>query len=81
MLQEAQKDIDKAVHHLESEYGKMQLGRATPALVEDIRVEQYGSLQPIKNSASINILDAQTLSIAPWDKTLIHPIAKAITDA
>lgn len=77
----AQKDINKALHHLESEYGKLQLGRATPALVEDIRVDQYGSLQPIKNSASINILDAQTLSIAPWDKNLIHPIAKAITDA
>lgn len=38
-------------------------------------------MQPIKNSASINILDPQTLSIAPWDKTLIHTIAKAITDA
>lgn len=81
MLDAAKKDLHKAVHHLEVEFGKLQMGRATPALVEDIRVEQYGSLQPIKNSASINILDAQTLSIAPWDKTLIHPIAKAITEA
>jgi len=57
------------------------MGRANPALVEDIRVEQYGSLAPIKNAATVNVLDPQTLSIAPWDKTLIHAIAKAISDA
>lgn len=81
MKQETKELLDKTLHHLEAEFWKLQLGRANPALVEDIRVEQYGSLQPIKNCASINILDAQTLSIAPWDKTLVHPIAKAITDA
>ena len=81
MLDEAKKQLEKALHHLEGEFGKLQMGRANPALVEDIRVEQYGSLQALKNCASLNILDPQTLSIAPWDKTLIHPIAKAITEA
>ncbi len=81
MLDTAKQNIEKALHHLESEFGKLQLGRANPALIEDIRVEQYWSLQPIKNWASINVLDSQTLSIAPWDKTLIHTIAKAISDA
>ena len=81
MIEQAKQQLDKALHHLEGEFGKLQLGRANPALVEDIRVEQYGSLQVIKNTASINILDSQTLSISPWDKTLVHPIAKAITDA
>ncbi len=81
MLNQVKTQLEKAIHHLEGEFGKLQMGRATPALVEDITVEQYGSMQAIKNSASINILDPQTLSIAPWDKTLIHAIAKAITDA
>ncbi len=81
MLDNLEGDLKKALSHLESEFSKLQMWRATPALVEDIQVEQYGSVQPLKNSASINILDPQTLSIAPWDKTLIHPIAKAITDA
>ncbi|MCH8518867.1 ribosome recycling factor [Candidatus Gracilibacteria bacterium] len=81
MQQESKELLSKAIHHLESEFGKLQLGRANPSLVEDIRVEQYGSLQPIKNCASVNILDVQTLSIAPWDKSLIHAIAKAITEA
>lgn len=50
-------------------------------MVEDIRVEVYGSLQPIKNSASINLMDSQTLSIQPWDRSQVHAIAKAITDS
>lgn len=81
MLDQAKTQLEKALHHLEKDFGKLQMGRATPTLVEDVMIEQYGSLQPLKNSASLNILDPQTLSIAPWDKTLIHPIAKAITDA
>lgn len=80
MLDKAKTGIEKAMAHLESEFGKLQLGRANGAIVEDIMIEQYGSMQPLKNSASINILDSQTLSIVPWDKELIHVIAKAITD-
>ena len=81
MIDSTKSLLTKALEHLESEFGKIQMGRANPALVEDIRVEQYGSLQALKNCASLSTLDAQTLSISPWDKTLIHPIAKAITDA
>lgn len=80
MLDKAKTGIEKWMTHLESEFSKLQLGRANGAIVEDIMIEQYGSMQPIKNSASINILDSQTLSIVPWDKELVHVIAKAITD-
>jgi ribosome recycling factor len=44
-------------------------------------IEQYGSMQPIKNSASIGILDPQTLTISPWDKELVGVITKAIIAA
>lgn len=81
MLEQAQKQLDKAIHHLENEFGKLQMGRANPAIIEDIMIEQYGSMQPIKNSASIGTLDPQTLSITPWDKNLIGTISKAITAA
>ncbi len=80
MLETVQTDIGKALKHLEWEFSKLQMGRATPVIVEDIQVEVYGDMQPIKNTASINVLDPQTLSIAPWDKTIINPIAKAIMD-
>ena len=81
MLTKVNEGIEKALHHLDIEFSKLQLGRANPALVEDIMVEQYGSLQPLKNVASVSTLDSQTLSINPWDKTIIHAIAKAINDA
>ncbi len=81
MLQQAKQQLDKALHHLEWEFWKLQMGRATPAIVEDIMIEQYGTMQAIKNSASINILDTQTISIVPWDKELVVAIVKAITAA
>lgn len=81
MINELQQNIDKSVKHLELEYHKLQLWRANPALIEDIHVEVYGSMQPIKNSAAINIMDNQTLSVQPWDKSVLHPIAKAITES
>lgn len=81
MLDTAQQWLDKAISHLDAEYAKLQVGRANPALVEDILVEAYGSMQPLKNSATVGLLDSQTLSIKPWDKGVIHAIAKAITES
>lgn len=81
MLEKAQSGIEKSLHHLEVEFSKLQAGRANPAMIEDIRVDSYWSLTPIKNVASINVMDSQTLSIQPWDRSQIHAIAKAITDA
>lgn len=81
MLTKAKDWIEKAIKHLDLEYSKLQLGRANPAMVESILVEQYGSMQPLQNVASVSNLDAQTLTIKPWDKWVIHSIAKAITDS
>lgn len=81
MLEKAKAWIEKAIKHLDLEYSKLQLWRANPRMVEGILVEQYWSMQPIQNMASVSNLDAQTLSIKPWDKSAVHPIAKAITDA
>lgn len=81
MLEKAKNGIEKAISHLEVEFSKLQAGRANPAMIEDIRIDSYGSLTPIKNIASLNVMDSQTLSIQPWDRSQVHSIAKAITDA
>lgn len=81
MLTKAKEWIMKAHKHLEQEFAKLQLGRANPIMVEWILVEQYGSTQVLQNVSSISNLDSQTLSIKPWDKTIIHAIAKAISDS
>ena len=81
MLNKAKDGIEKALKHLEHEYSKLQIGRANPIMVEWIMVEQYGSMQKIQNMAAVSNLDSQTLVIKPWDTTVLHAIAKAITDS
>jgi ribosome recycling factor len=71
MLDKAQEGIQKAIRHLDVEFSKLQLGRANPNLVEGIMVEQYGIPTPLKNMASVSCLDAQTLTIKPYDKSVI----------
>ena len=66
------------VQHLKNEFAKLQTGRATPALVEDLMVEAYGSTQPLKGLASVSIPEATSLVISPWDKSVLNAIVKAI---
>lgn len=74
-------DFQATVDHLQKEFSSLRTGRATPALVEDITVSAYGSNIEIRGLASINIPDARTLVIDPWDKGLIQNIEKGIRDA
>jgi ribosome recycling factor len=70
-----------AIDHLQKELSTLRTGRANPALVEDVKVTAYDSTMDLKSMASINVPDAQTLSIEPWDKSLLQTIEKAIRDA
>ena len=64
---------------LKNEYLSIHTGRATPAVLDRVQVETYGARGPISNVASISTRDARTLHIAPWDKTVIKDIEKAIS--
>ncbi len=66
---------------LSGEFSGIRTGRATPALLDTIRVDSYGAKVPINQVASINIEDPRTLRIAPWDSDSIHAIERAILDA
>ncbi|MDD2892138.1 MAG: ribosome recycling factor [Candidatus Gracilibacteria bacterium] len=81
MLHTLEGDLKKAEQHLHDEFAKLQVGRANPAIVEGITVMVYGSAQPLRNVASVGTLDAQTISIQPWDKSVLRDISKAINDA
>jgi ribosome recycling factor len=81
MLANLQQDLHKAINHLQTELSKLQAWRANPAIVEWVFVLAYGSSQPLRNVAAVTILDAQTISIQPWDKSVIKDIEKGITDA
>ena len=64
--------------HLLQDISTLRTGRATPALVEDIVVVAYGSKQPLKAVASISVLDAKTIAIEPWDKSIVKDIEAAL---
>lgn len=81
MLTNLQQELHKAIEHYKNELAKLQAWRANPAIVEGVFVMAYGSSQPLKNVAAVSTLDAQTISIQPWDKSLMRDIEKGITDA
>lgn len=78
LIDQYREDFNKSIEHFKHEITGLRTGRATPALVEDIVVEAYGSRQPVKHVASITVQDAKTLAIEPWDKTLVQAIDSAI---
>jgi len=74
-------DFQSVIDHLQKDLNALRTGRASPALVEDIKVLAYGSVMDVKSIASIATQDAKTLVIDPWDKTLTQAIEKAIREA
>jgi len=71
-------EIKKVEGFLSKEYVGLNVGRASPAILDGVSVESYGSRVPLKNVASISIEDPKTLRIAPWDKSQIKEVEKAI---
>ncbi|MBI4837088.1 MAG: ribosome recycling factor [Candidatus Portnoybacteria bacterium] len=71
-------DFDKAIEYLKTELNGLQVGRATPALAENIIVECYGQKFSIKQLGSIHVSEPRVLIIQPWDKTILKQIEKAI---
>lgn len=70
--------FEHLLEHFKHELSTLRIGRATTALVDGITVDSYGSKMPISHIASINIPDARTISIQPWDKSNLASIEKAI---
>ncbi len=74
-------ELKKAGDFLGKEYSQLNIGRASPMVLDGVSVESYGLRVPLKNTASISIEDPKTLRIAPWDKNQIKDIEKAIVSA
>jgi len=74
-------ELKKIEEFLGKEYNHLNIGRASPSVLDGVTVESYGSYIPLKNAASVSIEDPKTLRIAPWDKNQIKSIEKAIVGA
>ena len=78
MLHEAQGRMKKAVEALESELRTIRTGRASPALVERLQIEYYGTLTPLNQLATISTPEPQLLTIRPYDPSSLRDIERAI---
>lgn len=80
-LQEAEENMQMSVEYLDDSLSHIRAGKASPKLLDGIRVDYYGSMSPISNVANVSVPDARTIAITPWEKSMFKVIEKAIIDS
>tara|TARA_B100000700_G_C14898398_1_gene786137 strand:- start:627 stop:1184 length:558 start_codon:yes stop_codon:yes gene_type:complete len=81
ILEDTELGMEKSLSALEVAFKKIRTGRATPSLLDSIKVNYYEKLTPLVQVASISIEDAKTLAIVPWEKGVVQEIEKAILES
>jgi ribosome recycling factor len=85
MLIEISKDatdrMSKTIDHLKHEFQSLRTGRASVSMVESVKVDYYGTMTPLNQTANISVPEARMIMIQPWDKSLLSAIEKAILSA
>ena len=77
-IKDARHRMDKSVEAFRAEIAKIRTGKATTALLDGIKVDYYGTISPLNQVGNVSVLDAHTISITPWDKSMVQAIDKAI---
>ena len=80
-LKNAEESMQMAVEYLDDTLSHIRAGKASPKLIDGIRVDYYGSMSPISNVANVGVPDARTIAITPWEKSMIKEIEKAILNS
>lgn len=80
-LTTAEDKMKKAVKYLEEELARVRAGRANTAILDGVRVSSYGQMVPLNQVANVQVQDARTISIRPWDKKQLRDIEKGIMDS
>lgn len=75
------KDLKKCIEYLREDLSQIRVGRATPDLVDEVMVEAYKTTSPLKNLATITVLDAKTINIQPWDKNVLEDVGRGLENA
>jgi ribosome recycling factor len=81
LLQDARERMDKSVASIRHEFGSVRTGRASPVLLDRITVDYYGAQTPLKQLATISAPESRLLTVAPYDKSSIKAIEKAILES
>ncbi|HOZ67673.1 MAG: ribosome recycling factor [Polaromonas sp.] len=78
---QAQNKMDQSIAAFQNNISKIRTGRATPALLDSVQVEYYGSNVPISQVANLSMIDSRTVGVQPWEKGMGAKIEKAIRDS
>ena len=81
ILEDTEIGMQKSLAALDVAFKKIRTGRATPSLLDSIKVEYYEKSTPLAQVASISIEDAKTLAISPWEKGIVQEIERAIAES
>ena len=77
----AQAKMDQSIEAFKNSLSRIRTGRANPALLDTIHVDYYGSMVPLSQVANVSLLDARTISVQPWEKSMSAKIEKAIRES
>ncbi|MCB9426568.1 MAG: ribosome recycling factor [Flavobacteriales bacterium] len=78
ILDSAKESMGNSIAHLKKEFLNIRAGKASPAMLGGVKVDYYGSSTPLSQVANVNTPDARTITVTPWEKSMIQPIEKAI---
>ncbi|MDI1256987.1 MAG: ribosome recycling factor [Flavobacterium sp.] len=78
ILESTEEAMNNSIAHLEKSFLNIRAGKASPAMLGSVFVDYYGSATPLSQVANINVPDARTITIQPWEKNMLQPIEKAI---
>lgn len=81
IIEAMKESMQHALAHLEKEFHKYRTGKASPQMLEGVKVDYYGTMTPIDQVSNINTPDARLIVVQPWEKSMLGPLAKAILDA
>ena len=85
MIENIKKDAEarmvKSIEALKTDLGKIRTGRAQTGLLDHVQVDYYGNKTPLSQVANVGVADARTLTVTPWEKTMVAPIEKAIMES
>lgn len=80
-LNDSEKKMQSSVKHLEETLSRIRAGKANVEILDEVRVESYGTVVPLNQVSAITTPDARTIAIKPWDKHMMKPIEKAIINS
>ncbi|KQC30053.1 ribosome recycling factor [Flagellimonas eckloniae] len=81
IIDSTKESMDGSIAHLEKALIKIRAGKASPVMLSTVMIEYYGSVTPLSQVSNINTPDARTISVQPWEKSILQDIETAITNS